>query len=256
MPAVAVSASSTHGGEDRADHERARAQVDGEEEREDRGRGAVDLREVGGTGEVPAEADLDRLEADRRGGTAEQRGAPARAGCAGGSGRASTKTRNVRRDGHDGAEEDPESERLPARGSRPTFSLTLRATFSSIETITAQRIRPSAPSTSRPLTSLPRTRLRETPPSNTTASVFCIEFITPVAPQSASPSVTRPARLQGDGTDGDQRVEPGRPLRREIELVGDRRRRDPVGRPWSTTAPAARIVATKVARGTSEKRAR
>ena len=134
-------------------------------------------------------------------------------------------------------------------------SLHFRTTFSSIESTTAARITPSAPSTSRPLTSLPRTRLRETPPSKTTASVFCIEFITPVAPHRASPSVNRPARLQGEGTE-------------EISVSslatpsGERSNCSPIAETrscWSTLLDernSARIVATKVASGISEKSAR
>ena len=50
-----------HGGEDRAEHERAGAQVNGKEEGEDRTRGAVKLGEVGRPGEVPAEPELHGL---------------------------------------------------------------------------------------------------------------------------------------------------------------------------------------------------
>ena len=108
----------------------------------------------------------------------------------------------------------------PSASSRR--SLNFRTTFSRVESTTAARITPSAPRTRRPLTSRPRTRLRETPPSKTTASVFCIEFITRVAPQSASPRVKRPARLQGEGTEVISVSSLRDPLRRESELVADR----------------------------------
>jgi hypothetical protein len=64
-------------GEDRADHERAGAQVDGEEEGEDRTRRTVNLGEVGRPGEVPAETDLHCLVPEGRGGTTEKGSAPA-----------------------------------------------------------------------------------------------------------------------------------------------------------------------------------
>ena len=100
---------------------------------------------------------------------------------------------------HHDAEEDPNPNGCQSRASS-TFALTFRATFSTIDMSTASRIRPSAPSTRRALTSLPRINEREAPWSNTTASVFCTDDITPVAPHSASPSATTPATLHGEGT--------------------------------------------------------
>ena len=50
--------------------------VDGEEEGEDRTRGAVNLGEVSGPGEVPAETELHRLVSKSRDGSAEKGGAP------------------------------------------------------------------------------------------------------------------------------------------------------------------------------------
>ena len=238
-----------HRRENRADHERARSEVDREEEREDRARRAVDLAEVGRPGEVPAETDLHRLKADRCGASAEQGGAPAR---------------TVVREKAVEADEDEEREtrvgrrrrrRMPKpNGCQPSASLTfwlnLLTTFSSIETITAQRIRPSAPSTSSALTSRPRTSLRATPSSKTTASVFCTEFITPVAPQRASPSATRPARLQGDGTaairlsslSAPEAESPSwsRDRRDEILPLRARRPRAPGRGSWRRTSRAAR----------------
>ena len=144
-------------------------------------------------------------------------------------------TPNVRAMRNDDAEDDPESERLPAER---LVDILAHLAGNVLEHRDAPRRRgstPSAPRTSSPLTSRPRTRLRETPPSKTTASVFCIEFITPVAPQSASPRVTSPARLQGDGTEVIS-VSSLRSLRREVELVARSQRRDPAGRRGSTTA--------------------
>ena len=93
------------------------------------------------------------------------------------------------------------------------------------------------------------------PSSNTTASVFSTDDITPVAPQSASPSATRPARLQGEGTAAikeSSRAAPSAVRWSWSEILATMSCR-PVPPAESTSA---RIVATKVASGTSENSAR
>ena len=225
-----------HGGEDRADHERGRAQIDREEEREDRARGAVDLEKSAGPERYQPRPTCTAWNPSAEPRRAEQRRRATPGGAGGGSGRAARRRRTSSASGTTTPKHDPEPERLPAEGSS-TFSLTFgrrsRASRPPRRTRSGRALRARA-GCSR---AGPGRGSRATPPSNTTASVFWIDDITPVAPHSASPRADEAGEAPRRRNGRDQRVEPGRPLGREVELGRRSPRRDPAARRCSTKAP-------------------
>ena len=152
------------------------------------------------------------------------------------------------------AEDDAESERLPAERLVHVLAQLAHDVLEHRDDHRAEEQPQGAEHEEAAHESAPH-EARARPSSNTTARVFCIDDITPGRAPECEPERHEAGEAPGRGHRRDQRVELGRSAGDRSSwsaIAGTRSCRST----WLDESTCARIVATKVASGTSENSAR